>query len=575
MTCMRKSSRPRPGPARQRGMSLILGVLFMVLAVSSLTLVVDTARLFVEKRKLQRIADLAALETAMRGGLCGSGLLADAITLAQASASRNGYTGNLAAAPNQVELGYLTTTSGVRSFTSSLTQGEVVHVRVTRSVSSSLLAGGLFGNQVLLIADATARRAPLATISAGTSTLSVDSTQSPVLNGVLGGLLGTSLNLTALQYDGIAKANVSLLAVLNQAGLLNGQVNVGSVSDLLNTQLTAAQLINATLNVLTSQGVAGASVMSAQLANIPARTLKLGDVLSIDPSGVIDETAQLTGRINALDLIMSTAQVVNRNNAVAVNLGINGLTNAQLTVVDPLITVVGPPGMDLQGNWRTEAKQAQVKLTLNVAPSVLGLLGTSPISLSVNSAAGKAHLTSMNCRTASDARTDVTVGADTNAAVLKLGNQSNTANPTDFSIANVNVLGLLGVTVKGQLQLTANLGNSSAMSWTFPVANEATDLPARKTLGGGADMTSVLQSQLALTDLQTCVTILGLPVCTPRTGSAATSIINTILPLLVTPLNSVVLTPVANTVLPLLGVRLGSVDVTLKDIDVGGTELVL
>ena len=575
MTCLRKWSSPHPGARHQRGMSLILGIFFMVLAVSSLTLVVDTARLFVEKRKLQRVADLAALETAMRGGLCGSGLLADALTLAQTSATRNGYTGNLATAPNQVELGYLTTTAGVRSFTSSLTQREVVHVRVTRSVPSSLLAGGLFGNQVLLMADATARRTPLATISVGTGTLSVDSTQSPILNGLLGGLLGTSVNLTALQYDGIAKANVSLLAVLNQAGLLNGQVNIGSVNDLLNTQLTAAQVINATLNVLTSQGVAGASVMKTQLISIPTLTLKLGDILSIDPTGVIDETAQLNVRINALDFIMATAQVVNKNSAVAVNLGIPGLTNVQLTVVDPLVTVVGPPGMNLQGNWRTEAKQAQVKLSLDVAPLVLGLLGTSPISLSVNTAAGKAHLTSMNCRTATDTRTDVTVGADTNAAVIKLGSQSNTANPTDFSIANVNVLGLLGVTVKGQLQLTVNLGNSSAVSWTFPVANEATDLPARKTLGGGADMTSVLQSQLALTGLQTCVTLLGLPVCTPRTGSDGTSIINTILTLLVTPLDSVVLTPVVNTVLPLLGVRLGSVDVTLKDIDVGSAELVL
>jgi len=567
-----RGSQPRQ---RERGMSLILAMFFMLLSVSSLALVVDSARLFVEKRKLQRVADLSALETAMRGGLCGSGLLSEAISLAQTSAARNGYTGNLATAPNQVELGYLSTSAGVRSFTASLTQREVVHVRVTRSVPSSLLAGGLFGNTVVLIADATARRAPLATFEAGTSLLSVDSTKSPLLNGLLGGLLGTSVNLTAVQYDGIAKANVSLLSVLNQAGLLNGQVNVGSVSDLLNTQISAGNLINATLNVLTAQGIAGASVMKTQLVSIPNQTLKLGDVLSLDPTGVIDQAAQLNGRINPLDLIMATAQAVNQNHAVAVNLGLPGISNVQLTVVDPMMAVRGPPGQNLQGNWRTEVKQSQVKLTLDVAPSALGLLGSSPISLSVNSATGKAHLTSMTCRTAANPSTDVTIGADTNAAVVKLGNQSNTATPTDFSIANVNVLGLLGVTVKGQLQLTANLGNSSSMSTTFTVTNPATDLPAMRTLGGASDMTSVLQSQLALTSLQTCVTVLGLPVCTPRTGSAANSIISTILPLLVTPLSNLVLTPVANTVLPLLGVRLGAIDISLQAIDVGGTELVL
>jgi len=567
----RSSGRSRQ---RERGASLLLAALFMVIAVLCLTLVIDTARLYVEKRKLQRIADLTALDVAMRGGLCGSGLLTDAQALAQTSAARNGYTTSLTSSPNAVELGYLTTASGVRSFVSSTTQREVVHVRVTRTVASSLLAGGFFGSNVLLMADATARRSPLATISAGTTLLSVNSTQSPVLNGLLGGLLGSSLSLTAVQYDGIAKAKVSLLAILNQAGLLTAQANVGSVSDLLNTTITSKQLINATLDVLTSQGVAGASVMKTQLLSMPAVNLRLGDVLAIDSTGVVTQASQLSGNVSALDMIVATAQTINQNSAVNVALGLTGLTNAQLRVIDPKRTAVGPPGLDLSGNWRTEVKESQVKLTLDIAPSLLGLLGTTPISLSVDSATGKAHVTSMNCRTASDTATNVKVGADTSAATVKLGQSGNTANPVDFTIANVNVLGLIGAKVKAQLQLTSNVANSTNLSYTFPVSNEATDLPATVTLGGGYDVTSALNTQLAISSVQTCVTVI-VEVCTPQVGGAATTVANTVLPLLVTPLVNLALTPVLNTVLPLMGVRIGSIDVDLLDIDVGGTEMVL
>lgn len=559
---------------RERGASILLAALFMVVAISCLALVVDTARLYVEKRKLQRTADLVALDVAMRGGLCGSGLLSDAQTLAQASATRNGYSGTVTSSPNAVELGYLSSTAGVRSFVSSVTQREVVHVRLTRTVKSSLLAGGIWGGNVLLMSDATARRAPLATISAGTTLLSVDTSQSPALNGILGGLLGTSLSLTAVQYDGIAKAKVSLLAVLNQAGLLNGQASIGSVTDLLNTTVTAGQLINATLDVLSGQGVAGASVMKTQILSIPAKNLKLGDVLGIDTTGAVDKTSKLTANVNAMDIIMGTAQAANQNSAVSVGLGISGLSNVSLRVIDPKKTVIGPPGQDLSGNWRTEVKESQVKLTLDIAPSLLSLLGTTPISLSVDSATGKAHVTSMSCRTVTDASTSVTIGADTSAAIVKLGQSGNTANPADFTIANINVLGLLGAKVKAQLQMTSNVGNSSNLSTTFTISDKTTQLPASVTLGGGYDISSALNTQLALNSIQTCVTVL-VEICTPRVGGAATTVINTVLPLLVAPLNTLVLTPVLQTVLPLLGVRLGSVDVDLLDINVGGTEMVI
>ena len=53
---------------RQHGAVVIMTAGFMMLAVLFLALVVDTGRLYMEKRNLQRVADLAAIETASRYG---------------------------------------------------------------------------------------------------------------------------------------------------------------------------------------------------------------------------------------------------------------------------------------------------------------------------------------------------------------------------------------------------------------------------------------------------------------------------------------------------------------------------
>ncbi len=55
------------GPARQRGAIGLMAALTLTLALAFMLLVVDTGRLYLEKRSLQRVADMAALEAATRG----------------------------------------------------------------------------------------------------------------------------------------------------------------------------------------------------------------------------------------------------------------------------------------------------------------------------------------------------------------------------------------------------------------------------------------------------------------------------------------------------------------------------
>lgn len=55
---------------RQRGAIGLMAALTLGLALVFLLLVVDSGRLYLEKRKLQGIADMAALEAVQRNGDC-------------------------------------------------------------------------------------------------------------------------------------------------------------------------------------------------------------------------------------------------------------------------------------------------------------------------------------------------------------------------------------------------------------------------------------------------------------------------------------------------------------------------
>lgn len=56
------------GPVRQRGAIGLMAAVTLGLALLLMLLVVDTGRLYMEQRKLQRVVDTAALEAVSRGG---------------------------------------------------------------------------------------------------------------------------------------------------------------------------------------------------------------------------------------------------------------------------------------------------------------------------------------------------------------------------------------------------------------------------------------------------------------------------------------------------------------------------
>lgn len=112
-----------------------------------------------------------------------------------------------------------------------------------------------------------ARRLPNATISAGTGLASVNSGQSALLNPILSGLLGTHIDLSAAAYNGIADAKLSVLDILGAdgMGLIGVDTSLGTIEQLLNTNVGLQQVLAASVNVLAKNGVASVEAPRAQL----------------------------------------------------------------------------------------------------------------------------------------------------------------------------------------------------------------------------------------------------------------------------------------------------------------------
>ena len=254
--------------ARQRGAIGLTAAMTLGVAVLMMLLVVDTGRLYMEQRKLQRVVDNAALEAVSRGGHCLPGLTA--ATYAGQSAVRNGYTVDTANTLSTSCGTLLTGANGMRTFTADAAQTAAVRVAASRTVTTSfargiraLFSGASVSQNTTLQAFAVAAKPQptVAQLNIRSNLASIDTAQSNILNPLFSGLLGGNVNLTALGWDGLLKTDINLLKYLDQLAI-NLNVAAGNYTQLLNTQASVTQLIQAAANVVQLNG-ATAEVITA------------------------------------------------------------------------------------------------------------------------------------------------------------------------------------------------------------------------------------------------------------------------------------------------------------------------
>ncbi|MGY2272220.1 MULTISPECIES: pilus assembly protein TadG-related protein [Pseudomonas] len=390
---------PRLG-SRQRGAIGLMAAGTLAVAMVFMLLAVDSGRLYLEKRRLQLIADTAALEAAGRGGLCTP--TATANDYAKENAARNGFT--VVAGDNSrglaVTCGTLTTNaSNIRVFAVDATRNDAVRVIATRSVMTSLASGlwNLFSGAPIatrtnLSATAVAAAAPpVAQLTIRSSLASVNSANSPLLNMVIGNLLGGSLSLTAAGWNGLLTTNVNLLSYLDQLAI-ELKVTAGDYDALLSTAVSAKRLLDAAVTVLQKNGSVATAVINdliAVKAIAPdTELLKVGDLLKLatgTPAAALNTSVQL------FQLLETVAQLSSSKNAVSaaakVNIPLVGTVSIQTKVIEPpQLSAIGNPAKAKAGllnNPPTDqifVRTAQVRTLVTIdAPIIKVVSGVTSI----------------------------------------------------------------------------------------------------------------------------------------------------------------------------------------------------
>ena len=361
---------------RHRGSILINTAIAM-----SLILIVlvgtELGYLFFMKRELQKTVDLAALAgaQALTPSAC-----APARQAARANAAKNFPLGIDPLVDAEVECGnWDPVFRAAPLHFGAPNPGEKLNaVRVSITRSPSMLPLSFTGNaQHAIVVSAIAQRSiPQAMLSIRSTLLTLDTTQSPLLDNVFGKLLGGSVALTAAGWQGLVTTQVNLLSFLDAVALQVG-LQAGQYEQVLNSQVTAGQLLKALATVLQKNGaLANAAlsgfndmaVLATQVSNVQLGVAQILGVATGTPSSALDLNLQ------AFQLAQAFVQLANSQHAAVVSAPANllGLANVVTTVKviePPQVSAIGNPELamlDPLGANGIRVRTAQVRALISV-----------------------------------------------------------------------------------------------------------------------------------------------------------------------------------------------------------------
>lgn len=414
----------------ERGAILILSAAGMVIALIASALAIDIGRLAQSAREDQKIADLAALD-AVRGAA------ADYQTLAEASALRNGFP--LGTAGHSLSAVEGTKVNGACQ---SVPGAGSACVTVTSPHTNKF---PFVGGRNSMTRAGMARNTAFGGFYIGSALVTLDTSRSAILDRVMGGILrGSGLSLSGVGWSGLTTSNITLEALRTQ--LVNGGVSAGTVSEMMNANLTMNQLLTATAAAMTSEGetageVAVLNALRAQVTNTALATFKLGQFMTV-ASGA-DNTA-LASELNVFQFVTAAAQVANGSNFINIsNVGITvpnvSNTKVSLQVIEPPQYYFGPVG----GSKSTGQISLTVTPTLNLPVTVSGLTSvvvTNDLPVKITGAGATGTLSGATCGTGAGITVTVDPKAFSGSATASLNARVSLLVPiADITIPTTNV----------------------------------------------------------------------------------------------------------------------------------------
>jgi uncharacterized membrane protein len=552
----------------------LLAVLTLALALVCTLVVVDSGRLYLEKRSLQRVADMAALEAAGLNGSCSATNTANAYAVA--SATRNGFTVTDSTRTLTTQCGSVSTgADGRRVLAVDVSKTAAISVTVSHAIPRSIAAGvgAMFDSTptpqnitVIATATATPPLPPLAQLTISSTLATIDSTRSAALNLLWGQLLGGTLNVSTVGYQGLTDANINLLKYLDQLAI-DVHATAGDYTTLLGTDIKISQLLNSGLAVLPQASQNAQTAVNGLNLAAGNATVKLQNLINLQSGS---PAAALNTSLNLFNLAQGLVQAANSKNGLAANMTFNlGVASiiAKVQVVQPAqLSAIGDPSKNPQ-NISVHTAQVKTLFTVDLGPvtsslkslltSVLGALTpvsvASSLDISIEVASATTQVTGYSC--ASDATKSLTALTKTSGAIVKGGTINPAAWTNNATAVGVSPMNLATITLLGQSNVSLMIDTPLAQttqSAVFAVPNEIGATPYPVVNFNSQNMVGGLQNSTITASINgPVVGILGL---------LLNGLLNNITSL-ISGLLSPLLDPLLNQLLSLLGIGVSNVQV--------------
>ncbi len=507
-------TRMRPRRTEQ-GQTLPLVALCLVGLFVAAALSVDIGSLAATNRRLQSVADLAAIDgsRALNGMTCADIYLLPTdepqvastqydhvVKAVTASAERNGFEPG-GTKTLSVELGFMTPEAdGTSTFTPLPNLCTVVPgaVRVRAGDKTRFSFATVIGQdgrttgrsgvaasssalcpppEICIQSDGS----PFGTVRIGSTlasaSTSVGPTEVKILNRLISPLIGGTVNLDAGGWKGLADANVTFARLRAALGL-----TAGSTDQVLDTTVTYRQLLDATASALNADGSPSSVAAATTVASVASQVssslgldVTLRDVFQVNgATGSGTDVADAT--LNVLDIVRGGAYVADTNNFTSFNLsasdvsaipGFNGAT-VKVGLIEGPQQESGPPRDAAGYDTVAETSQLRVQVEVDLLVQVTGLGLTAvkvPYYLDVGTA--RAYLESLSCSGSDSLPSSVTIKAMTEAGTFQLGKASDTSlgastDPVPTTARLVDVAGLVTVDTKSVATVVVP-GNSGTM----------------------------------------------------------------------------------------------------------------
>jgi len=446
--------------AESGNIAILFALLFGLMGIAA-AFAVDAGSLYLEKRRVQSAVDLAAIAASRdplnafaiaRQVIADAGFVPAGVTVEMLrdpeSPTRLGASSGLYTANRHLDAG--------ERFRPSA--GAVNAVRVSFQTPGRLFFANSWSPIPQIAASAIASRDTLVAFSIGSRLASLSD---GLPNALLNALLGTSIELGAVDYNGLLNVEASLFAFLD-ALALELDLTAGTYDDLLAMNASPRQLVTALAAVVSQSDAALARTLAGALAD--DGTIGIGRLVQLGTLGALQLHAAgepMSVMVSALDLLGASAVLADGVRQVALR---HVLDVAGLIKVAASVTIGEPPqasGWLSVGPTGTVVRTAPVRVLLTTeVPGQLALVPITvrlPVYLEV--AAAEAVVASATCPSAAAPHGAATIAVKPGVARLIVGtiDEHRLVNFMDHPAVGaaklVNVLGLVGVSASALVEV--------------------------------------------------------------------------------------------------------------------------